>query len=174
MAAADTVKGGMKDIRVEKVVLNCSVGESGDRLTHATRMLKELTKQEPVTTAARYTVRGFGIRRNEMIAAHVTVRGQKALDILERGLKVKEYELKVANFSSTGNFGFGIDEHIDMGIPYNPQTGIFGLDVYVVLKRPGDRVSKRKRARGRVGKHHKVTQSESMEWFKKKYNGILM
>lgn len=52
--------------------------------------------------------------------------------------------------------------------------GIFGLDVYVVLKRAGDRVSKRKRARGRVGKHHKVTKDESMEWFKKKFNGILM
>ena len=43
-----------------------------------------------------------------------------------------------------------------------------------MLKRAGDRVSKRKRARGRVGKHHKVTKDESMEWFKKKFNGILM
>lgn len=36
------------------------------------------------------------------------VRGDKALDIIERGLKVKEYELRKANFSTTGNFGFGI------------------------------------------------------------------
>jgi hypothetical protein len=35
---------------------------------------------------------------------------------LERGLKVKEYELRKRNFSETGNFGFGITEHIDLGI----------------------------------------------------------
>ena len=36
------------------------------------------------------------------------VRGDKALEILERGLKVKEFELLHKNFSETGNFGFGI------------------------------------------------------------------
>ena len=62
----------------------------------------------PLHLAARYTVRQFSIRRNETISAFVSVRGPKALDILERGLKVKEYELKKSNFSATGNFGFGI------------------------------------------------------------------
>ena len=52
---------------------------------------------------ARYTVRTFGIRRNEKIAVHVTVRGPKAEEILERGLKVKEYELRKKNFSETGS-----------------------------------------------------------------------
>jgi len=59
---------------------------------------------------ARYTVRSFSIRRNEKIAVWVTVRGEKAEEILERGLKVKEYELKKSNWSATGNFGFGIQE----------------------------------------------------------------
>ena len=63
----------------------------------------------------------------------MTVRGPKALDIIERGLKVKEYELKKANFSESGNFGFGINEHIDLGVKYDPATGIFGMDFYVVL-----------------------------------------
>ena len=39
--------------------------------------------------AARYTVRSFGIRRNEKIAVHCTVRGAKAEEILEKGLKVR-------------------------------------------------------------------------------------
>ena len=52
--------------------------------------------------AARYTVRSFGIRRNEKIAVHCTVRGAKAEEILEKGLKVKEYELNKDNFSATG------------------------------------------------------------------------
>lgn len=38
---------------------------------------------------ARYTVRSFGIRRNEKIAVHVTLRGEKAMEILDRGLKVR-------------------------------------------------------------------------------------
>ena len=40
----------------------------------------------------------------------------QAEEILERGLKVKEYELRRENFSENGNFGFGIQEHIDLGI----------------------------------------------------------
>ena len=83
-----------------------------------------------VVGKARYTVRTFGIRRNEKIAVHVTVRGPKAEEILERGLKVKEYELKKRNFSNTGQFGFGISEHIDLGIKYDPAIGIYGMDFY--------------------------------------------
>ena len=40
----------------------------------------------------------------------------QAEEILERGFKVKEYELRKENFSHNGNFGFGIQEHIDLGI----------------------------------------------------------
>jgi hypothetical protein len=36
---------------------------------------------------------------------------------------VKEYELKKKNFSATGCFGFGITEHIDLGLKYDPATG---------------------------------------------------
>jgi len=85
------------------------------------------------TGKARYTVRTFGIRRNEKIAVHVTVRGPKAEEILERGLKVKEYELRKRNFSETGNFGFGISEHIDLGIKYDPAIGIYGMDFYCCM-----------------------------------------
>ena len=78
-------------------------------------------------------MRTFGIRRNEKIAVHVTIRGPKAEEILERGLKVKEYELRKRNFSQTGNFGFGISEHIDLGIKYDPAIGIYGMDFYVIM-----------------------------------------
>eukprot|EP00953_Heterococcus_sp_UTEX-ZZ885_P017054 9562-Heterococcus_DN1.PRE.6 len=122
-STAEAAANSMKDLHVEKLVLNCCVGESGDRLTRAAKVLEQLTGQTPVFSKARYTLRSFGIRRNEKIAVHVTVRGEKALEILERGLKVKEYELQRGNFSATGNFGFGINEHIDLGIKYDPSTG---------------------------------------------------
>jgi large subunit ribosomal protein L11e len=164
----------MRDIKIEKVVLNISTGEAGDKLTLASRVLEQLTGQKPVTSKARYTVRQFGIRRNEKIATHVTIRGDKARDILERGLKVKEYELKAENFSATGNFGFGIEEHIDLGIKYDPSTGIYGMDFYVVLNRAGARVARRKHAKGKVGFNHKLTKEDAQLWFRKEFNGILM
>lgn len=45
---------------------------------------------------------------------------------------MREYELRKNNFSDSGNFGFGIQEHIDLGIKYDPSIGIYGLDFYVV------------------------------------------
>jgi len=123
---------------------------------------------------ARYTVRTFGIRRNEKIACHATVRGDKAIEILERGLKVKEYELIKRNFSETGNFGFGIKEHIDLGIKYDPSTGIYGMDFYVVLTRPGARVARRKIQNHRVGHTHKLVKDDAMTWFQNKFDGIIL
>jgi len=76
------------------LLVDISVGESGDRLTRASKVLEQLTGQSPVTSKARYTVRSFSIRRNEKIACHVTIRGPKAEEVLERALKVKEYELR--------------------------------------------------------------------------------
>ena len=164
----------MRDIRVAKLIVNCAVGESGDRLTRAARVLQDLTGQEPVLNKARYTVRQFGIRRNEDIACHVTVRGETAMKLLESGLKVKEYELKGANFSENGNFGFGINEHIDLGVKYDPATGIYGMDFYVVLTRPGARIAKRKRCRARVGAPHRLTKDDAQKWFKQTFDGLIV
>ncbi|KAG7674887.1 hypothetical protein Ndes2526B_g07726 [Nannochloris sp. 'desiccata'] len=163
-----------RDIRVAKLCLNICTGESGDRLQKAAKVLEQLTGQSPVFGKARYTVRQWSIRRNEKISCFVTVRGEKAMQLLEAGLKVKEYELIRRNFSDTGNFGFGIAEHIDLGIKYDPSTGIYGMDFYVVLDRPGYRVAQRRARKSRVGVSHRVTKEDAIKWFQTKFEGVVL
>jgi len=166
--------GSMLALRIEKLVVNICVGESGDKLVRAGKVLSQLTDQQGVNGRARLTVRTFSIRRNEEISVFATVRGDKAREILENALKVKEFELRENNFSNTGSFGFGIEEHIDLGIKYDPAIGIFGMDIYVQLARPGYRVSNRRRKTAKVGRQHRVTKKEATKWFIDTFDGIVL
>jgi hypothetical protein len=57
---------------------------------------------------------------------------------------------------------------------YDPSTGIYGMDFYVVLERPGYRVGRRRRSKSRVGIQHRVTKEDAMKWFQVKYEGVIL
>merc|ERR1712080_588658 len=151
----------MKDLHLNKLCINICVGGDSQKLKKATSVLQQLTNQTPKLSKSRLTIRSFGIRRKE-----------KALKILEDALKIKEFELKESQFSD-GVFGFGIEEHIDLGMKYDPEIGIFGMDFSVVVSRKGQRVSKRKRCRSKIGNKHKVKKAELVEYFKKTFDGVV-
>lgn len=65
-------------------------------------------------------------------------------------------------------------EHIDLGVKYDPATGIFGMDFYVVLGRPGFRVARRKHCQAKVGPKHKITKEDAQAWFVEKFEGLLV
>lgn len=161
----------MRRLRIEKVTVNCSVGESGARLERAAKILEALTGQKPQIRKAKKTVKGFGIHKGEPIALRVTLRKQRAVDFLTRALRAVNNTIKSSSFDSNGNFSFGIKEHLDIpGTKYDPALGIIGMDVCVHISRPGLRVSLRRRARSSIGKRHRVTPEEAMEYVKQNFN----
>ncbi|KRH92981.1 60S ribosomal protein L11 [Pseudoloma neurophilia] len=164
----------MNNISIAKLCINLCTGESGPKLNKAATVLEQLTGQKPRLSKSRLTIRTFGIRRNEKIAAHVTVRGEKAMEILTNALKIKEFELKEKNFSNMGTFGFGIKEHIDLGLKYDPSIGIFGMDFTIILKKPGTRIAYRRRDKRKIGNKQKVTQEEAQNWFISTFEGVLL
>ena len=152
--------------RIEKVVVNISVGKSGEPLEKATRVLKDLTGQTPCKRKAKESIRDFNIRKGESIACIVTLRGEDAIAFLNRVLPVIDKKISSRSFDRQGNFSFGIKEHIEIsGVKYVPEVGIFGMDVCVSVTRPGYRV-KNRRDENKIGAKHVLTPEESMAFVK--------
>ena len=159
----------MKKIDIEKIVINIGVGKSGDPFERAKMALEELTGQKPSPRGAKKSVRDFGIHKGEPIGAMVTLRKQNARDFLKRIFLAKANSFKRSSIDNNGNLSIGIKEHIDIpGIKYNPDIGIFGMDVCIALKRPGYRISK-KRSPDKIGKNHRITKEESVEFFQNNF-----
>ena len=149
--------------RIEKVVVNLNVGKSGEPLERANKVLKEITGQTPVKKKAKKTIRDFGIREGESIAVVVTLRKQKAIDFLKKVLPVIDSKISKSSFDLRGNFAFGLKEHIEIpGVKYDPEIGIFGMDVCVSVNRPGQRIKVRKKATKPIGHSHMLTTEESV------------
>jgi len=156
--------------RIEKVIVNMSVGKSGEPLEKAAKVLEQLTGQKPCKRKAKKTIRDFGIRKGESIACLVTLRKEKAKEFLKRALQAVENKLLKEHFDQYGNFSFGIKEHIDIpGTKYIPELGIHGMDVSVALSRPGQRVKYRHRVKSRVGVKHRLSPEEAIAFVQEEF-----
>ena len=149
--------------RIAKVTVNIGVGESGERLQKAAKVLEMLTGQKPSIRRAKRTIRDFGIRKGEPIAVMVTLRREKAIEFLRKAFQAVGNKVRVSQFDQFGNLAFGIREHITIpGVKYDPEIGVFGMDVVITLERPGYRVARRRRRRSKIPRRHRVTKEESM------------
>lgn len=172
--SAETVKNPMREISIGKVVVNISVGASGDPLDRSMTILEQITGQKPCPRQAKQTIRQWGIRRNEPMACMVTLRGDLADTFLRRALQGIRNRVNPRSFDKNGNFAFGLREHIDIpGTRYDPTLGITGMDIMVSVERPGYRVSKRKRVRSKIGSNHRVTTEESKKFLQEAYGVTL-
>jgi large subunit ribosomal protein L5 len=163
----------MKRIMISKVVVNIGVGKSGEPLEKAKQALEELTGQRATVRGARKSVRDFGIHKGEPIAAMVTLRRDAALQFLRRTLAAKGNSLRSSSFDNFGNLSVGIHEHIDLpDTKYNPDIGIFGMDVSIALTRPGYSIAK-KRVHRSIGKGHRITKDDAIRFFEKQFGVVI-
>jgi len=153
--------------KIAKVVVNASIGKSGEPLEKAMKIIEELTGQKPCTKRAKKTLREFGIRKKEPMACVVTLRGKRAHEFLTKSLRAVDNRIPRQSFDKQGNFSFGIKEHIDIpGTKYSPDLGIIGMDISVTLERPGYRVKHRHRANSKVGSQHLLATDEAVSFLK--------
>jgi large subunit ribosomal protein L5 len=166
MSQTAVLENPMRAIRVGKVVVNIGVGKSGEAIERGKKVLEQVTGQKPSQRRAKKSVRDFGIHKGEPIGVVVTVRGDGAKGLIDKLLTARERKLGESCFDSRGSVSFGLKEHIEIpGIRYDPAIGILGMNISVLLERPGYRVSRRNRRLSRVGKNHYVTKENAMKYF---------
>ena len=160
----------MKQIKVSKVTLNIGVGEPGDKLNKAVKLLEMITGSKAVKTTTEKRIPTLGIRPGLQIACMVTLRKEKAEKVLALLLKALDHYIPESKFDTYGNFSFGIKEYIDIpGIEYDPSIGILGFEAAVTLARPGFRIKSRLKS-SKVGSKHKITKQEAIDFMKEKFH----
>lgn len=161
----------MERVRIAKATLNIGVGEGGERLARAEKLLETMTGQKPVKTISKVTNPEFGIRKKQPIGCKVTLRGEKAEEIIRKFLDGIGNKIKASQFDDQGNVSMGIEEHIDMpGMKYDPDIGIFGMDLSITFEKPGYRISRRRIQKRKVPRKHRVTREEAIKFMKEKFN----
>ena len=102
-----------------KIVVNTGVGEAardGKIIDGAVKDLTAITGQKPQVTKARKSIAQFKLREGQPIGAHVTLRGDRAWEFLDRLLslalpRIRDFRgLSDRQFDGNGNYTFGLNE----------------------------------------------------------------
>lgn len=164
----------MREIKIEKVTLNIGAGRSPEVLEKGLKLLRNIAGMKPVKTVTNKRIPAWDIRPGLAIGCKVTIRKNKAKQLVTNLLKAKDNKLNEKQFDDQGNVAFGIHEYIDIpGVSYDPEIGIMGLEVCVTFERPGFRVKRRRIKRKRIGSRQKVSKQDAIDFMKKEF-GVLV
>lgn len=131
-----------------KIVVNMGVGEAArdsKALEGAIRDLTLITGQKPVVTKARKSIAQFKLREGQPIGAHVTLRGDRMWEFLDRLLstalpRIRDFRgLSAKQFDGHGNYTFGLTEQsMFHEIDQDSIDRVRGMDITVVTSASTD------------------------------------
>jgi len=153
----------MKEIGIEKVTLNVGTGKPGPELEKGKILLQKISGLKPSETLTQKRIPTWGLRPNLVIGAKVTLRGEKAKEVLKTLLQAKDNRLQARSFDIHGNFSFGIKEYLDVPtLNYIPEVGIRGFEVAVSLQRKGFRIKRRSLEKRKIPKRHAISKQDAI------------
>ena len=131
-----------------KIVVNMGVGEAArdsKLIEGAIRDLTAITGQKPEVTKARKSIAQFKLREGQPIGAHVTLRGDRMWEFLDRLLslalpRIRDFRgLSPKQFDGRGNYTFGLTEQVMFHeIDQDKVDRQRGMDITVVTTAPDD------------------------------------
>ena len=131
-----------------KIVVNMGVGEAAKDsklIEGAIRDLTAITGQKPQVTKARKSIAQFKLREGMAIGAHVTLRGNRMWEFLDRLLstalpRIRDFRgLSPAQFDGHGNYTFGLTEQsMFHEIDQDKIDRVRGMDITVVTTAAND------------------------------------
>jgi len=141
-------KNRMQIPTLTKVVVNMGVGEAAKDsklIEGAVRDLATITGQKPVVTKARKSIANFKLREGQAIGAHVTLRGDRMWEFMDRLLsvslpRIRDFRgLSPKQFDGSGNYTFGLTEQIIFPeISFDKIDAIRGMDITIVTTARND------------------------------------
>ena len=127
---------------LEKIVINCGVGEAIKQPKVLDKVVEELeiiTGQRPVRKRAKKSIANFGLREGQEIGAAVTLRGARMWEFLDRFIgvtvpRIRDFRgLSTRSFDGRGNYSLGVKEQmIFPEINYDMVEQIHGMDITFV------------------------------------------
>lgn len=157
--------------RIEKVTVNICVGEAGERLKKAEGVLQSITGHTPIQTLSKTTNKEWALRKRMPIGCKVTLRKEAANKLLRDALLTRENKIGDYAFDDEGNLSFGIPDHtLFKDQKYDPNVGIFGMDICITMEKPGYRIKRRRILQKKIHSNHRIDREETIEYISKTFN----
>ncbi|MEU2868999.1 50S ribosomal protein L5 [Streptomyces olivoreticuli] len=131
-----------------KIVVNMGVGDAArdsKLIEGAIRDLTTITGQKPAVTKARKSIAQFKLREGQPIGCHVTLRGDRMWEFLDRTLslalpRIRDFRgLSPKQFDGRGNYTFGLTEQVMFHeIDQDKIDRVRGMDITVVTTATND------------------------------------